>query len=91
MPDDPHSGVVTPDVVEKVVAVATPQSAGVEMENARILRHLQQPGLKLAEKSLREFRRNLVVFFQNRVQIGLDSSMESNAHENEALRRAGQK
>ena len=47
MPDDPHTGIVTPDVVEKVVGkaveVAAPQSAGVEVEKTRILRHLQQP------------------------------------------------
>ncbi len=73
MPDDPNPSVVTPDVVEKVVGkaveVAPPQSAGVEMEKARILRHLQQPCLELAEKLLRERCRNLVVFFQNGVQI----------------------
>lgn len=60
MPDDPHAGVVTPDVVKEVVGkaveVAPPQSAGVEMEKARILRHLQQPRLEFAEKFLRERR-----------------------------------
>ena len=95
MPDDPNPSVVTPDVVEKVVGkaveVAPPQSAGVEMEKARILRHLQQPCLELAEKLLRERCRNLVVFFQNGVQICLDSLVESNAHGSEARKRAGQK
>ena len=47
MPDDPHTGIVTPDVVEKVVGkaveVAAPQSTSIEMEKTRIFRHLQQP------------------------------------------------
>ena len=95
MPDDPNAGVVTPDVVKKVVGkaveVAAPQPAGIKMEKARILRYLQQPCLKLAEKLFRELRRNLVVFFQNGVQICLDSLVKSNAHESGALKRVGQK
>ena len=91
MPDDPNAGVVTPDVIKKAVEVAPPQSARVEMEIARILRHLQQPCLELAEKLLRERWRNLIVFFQNGVQICLDSLVESNAHGSEARKRAGQK
>ncbi len=67
MSHNPDAGVVAPNVVEEVIGktveVAAPQSTGVEMEKARILRHLQKSRLELRKEVLRQGFCDLPVLF----------------------------
>jgi hypothetical protein len=95
VPQHPNPDIFCVDVVQEVVGkaiqITAPKAAPVKMETPGILDGLAEPDLKLREEVLPKLMRNVILLFQNLVQVRLNTPVESNFHVGGARPRAGRK
>ena len=95
VPQHPNPDMCAPNVVQKMIResiqIAAPEPTPVKMEILRILNHLPNPDLKLCKEIITELLRYAEILVQNRVQICLNTPVESSVHGSEARQRVRRK